>query len=105
MGPWRCLLLLPLLAVALRAQQQQFMEYVERRLTLLEVGPHAGPTPHFAPPQGSQALPPWQPAGLGAGLGRGGVRMGAEQSWHGVPQSPPHWGPAQPSMSITGTGA
>ncbi|XP_010018697.1 PREDICTED: olfactomedin-like protein 3 isoform X2 [Nestor notabilis] len=36
MGPWRCLLLLPLLAVALRAQQQQFMEYVERRLTLLE---------------------------------------------------------------------
>ncbi|NWU06792.1 OLFL3 protein, partial [Cephalopterus ornatus] len=36
MGPWRCLLLLPLLAVPLRAQQQQFMEYVERRLTLLE---------------------------------------------------------------------
>uniref|UniRef100_A0A8C5U727 Olfactomedin-like domain-containing protein n=1 Tax=Malurus cyaneus samueli TaxID=2593467 RepID=A0A8C5U727_9PASS len=34
MGPW--LLLLPLLAPALRAQQQQFMEYVERRLTLLE---------------------------------------------------------------------
>ncbi|CAN8200191.1 unnamed protein product [Coccothraustes coccothraustes] len=36
MGPWRCLLLLPLLAPALRAQQQQFMEYVERRITLLE---------------------------------------------------------------------
>lgn len=53
MGPWRCLLLLPLLAVALRAQQQQFMEYVERRLTLLEVG-----QPHCTPWQGSQPLPP-----------------------------------------------
>lgn len=53
MGPWRCLLLLPLLAPALRAQQQQFMEYVERRLTLLEVqpraGPHTRPTPRIAP--------------------------------------------------------
>lgn len=37
MGPCRCLLL-ALLAVSLHAQQQQFMEYVERRLTLLEVG-------------------------------------------------------------------
>lgn len=37
MGPWRCLLLLPLLAAAPRAQQQQFMEYVERRLVMLEV--------------------------------------------------------------------
>lgn len=37
MGPWRCcLLLLPLLAAAPRAQQQ-LMEYVERRLALLEV--------------------------------------------------------------------
>ncbi|NWR92509.1 OLFL3 protein, partial [Furnarius figulus] len=39
MGSWRCLLLLPLLlAPARRAQQQHFMEYVERRLTLLEQG-------------------------------------------------------------------
>lgn len=42
MGPWRCLLLLPLLAAAPRAQQQQFMEYVERRLALLEVRPGGG---------------------------------------------------------------
>lgn len=101
MGPWRCLLLLPLLAVALRAQQQQFMEYVERRLTLLEVGTHAGPTsPHFTPPHGSRGLPPWQWK-----QAWGEVEMGWGQSRAGVGCPCPCQGPAQPSTSLTGTGA
>lgn len=87
MGPWRCLLLLPLLAAALRAQQQQFMEYVERRLTLLEVGPVPASTP-LAPLRGLQTLPPRQPAGLGAGLGEE-ERDGTGQSWRGVPLPQP----------------
>lgn len=87
MGPWRCLLLLPLLATALRAQQQQFMEYVERRLTLLEVRPVPTST-LLAPLRGLQTLPPRQPARLGAGPGEE-ERDGMEQSWRGVPLPQP----------------
>lgn len=97
MGPWRCLLLLPLLAVALRAQQQQFMEYVERRLTLLEVGTHAGPTSARRGAPGA-FLP-----GGGSRPGARRSRAGDRQSWCGVPLLLP--GPPQPSTSLAGTGA
>lgn len=89
MGPWRCLLLL-LLAAALRAQQQQFMEYVERRLTLLEVRPQFAPLHPTLPRHGAPR--PFLSGGGGAG-NQLGERWGrAELAWGAVaPTSPgPH---------------
>ncbi|NXP41157.1 OLFL3 protein, partial [Leiothrix lutea] len=89
MGPWRCLLLLPLLAPALRAQQQQFMEYVERRITLLEVQPRAGPrtrpAPRIAPGRGSQ---PFSMEAGGVGSGAGKFPWQLSEGWGGTEQDP-----------------